>query len=343
MPLSARISGYILKVNVDDNQYVPAGFVLAEIDPKDYQVAVDRAKADLADAEAAAQSSGIDVPITTVSTTSQASASEADVENSQAAVLAAKQQSEAANAQLLQAQANDKRAQDDTERYRLLVEKQEVSRQIYDQALQTANATAAAVVAARATASAAEQQVRQAVAKLAQSQANWRSTATGPQQVAVSRAKARSAVATVQQKQAALTQALLNLEYTKILAPVEGIVMKNAEIGMNVQPGQQLFTVVPLNDLWVTANFKETQLKYMKAGQPAKIHVDANGRTYRGHVDSIAGSSGSRLSLLPPENATGNYVKVVQRIPVKIVFESGEDKEHYLRIGMSVEPKVIVK
>lgn len=343
MPLSARISGYVLKVNVDDNQDVPAGYVLAEIDPKDYQVAVDKARADLADAEATAQALNITVPVTTVSTTSQTSATAADVETAKAGIGVAQQQLDAAHAQLLQAQANDVKAQDDLVRYKQLVDKQEVSQQIYDQALAAAKASTATVAADVANVAAAEQQVAQAHSRLAQAEANWRSSLTGPKQVATSRARALSAEAAVKQKGAALEQALLNLQYTKIIAPVNGVVQKNAEVGMNVQPGQQLFTIVPLDDVWVTANFKETQLKYMRPGQKAEFKVDANGRTYKGHVDSIAGSSGARLSLLPPENATGNYVKVVQRVPVKIVLEPGENKDHYLRLGMSVEPTVHVK
>jgi membrane fusion protein, multidrug efflux system len=343
MPLSARVSGYISKVNVDDNQYVTAGTVLAELDPRDYQVALDKAQADLADAIATAQSAGITVPITHVSTTGQISSAEADVLSSQAGVEAAQKQYDAAQAQLTEAEANNVRAQSDLARYQQLVARQEVSRQIYDQAVATAKSSAAAVSAAQAASSAAEQQVSQAKARLAQAQANLRTSQTGPQQVASTRARARSAQAAVQQKQAALEQAQLNLNYTKIYAPVDGVVMKNAEVGMNVQPGQQLFTIVPLNDVWFTANFKETQLHYMRPGQPAEIHVDANGRTYKGHVDSMAGATGARTSLLPPENATGNYVKVVQRIPVKIVLNPGENKDHYLRLGMSVEPKVFVK
>jgi membrane fusion protein, multidrug efflux system len=343
MPLSARISGYISKVNVDDNQYVTAGTVLAEIDPKDYQVAVDKDQADLAAATATAQSSNITVPITHVSTSSQVSAAQADVDSAQAGIAAAQSQYAAAEAQLTQAEANNVKAQADLVRYRDLVAKKEVSQQTYDQALATAKAGAAAVAAGRASAAAADQQVGQSKARLAQAQANLRSSETGPQQVASSRAKARSAEAAVQQKQAVLEQAQLNLGYTKIYAPVDGIVMKNAEVGMNVQPGQQLFTIVPLNDVWITANFKETQLHYMKPGQRAEIHVDANDHTYKGHVDSIAGSTGARTSLLPPENATGNYVKVVQRIPVKIVLDQGQDQNHYLRLGMSCEPKVFVK
>jgi membrane fusion protein (multidrug efflux system) len=244
---------------------------------------------------------------------------------------------------LAQAEANDVKAQNDLMRYKQLVDKREISEQQYDQAVAAAKSSSDAVNAARSSAAAADQQIHQQRAKVLQSQANLRASQTGPQQVAQTRARAQSALATVQQKQAALEQAKLNLQYTKIMSPIEGVVMKDAEVGMNVQIGQQLFTVVPLSDIWVTANFKETQLKYMRPGQRAEIKVDANGRTYKAHVDSISGSSGARLSLLPPENATGNYVKVVQRIPVKIVFEPGEDSDHYLRLGMSVVPKVFVK
>ncbi|MFZ0583594.1 MAG: HlyD family secretion protein [Candidatus Acidiferrales bacterium] len=343
MPLSARISGYIMKVNVDDNQHVAAGTVLAEIDPRDYQVAVDQAKAQLADAEASAQALNINVPITSVNTTSQVSVSEADVENARAGIVAAQQQYDATKAQLDQAQANDVKAQNDLERYRQLVEKQEISKQLYDSAVAAARAGTATVAAAQASAAAAAQQVTQAKSKLAQADANLRYAQTGPRQVASTRARAISADATVQQREAALEQAQLNLQYTKIIAPVDGVVSKNVEVGMNVQPGQQLFSIVPLADVWVTANYKETQLKYMRPGQPVEIKVDANDRTYKGKVDSIAGSSGARTSLLPPENATGNYVKVVQRIPVKIVLDPGENKDDYLRLGMSVEPTVKVK
>jgi membrane fusion protein, multidrug efflux system len=342
MPLSARINGYIIRVNVDDNQYVTQGTVLAEIDPRDYQVAVDKAKADLADAGATARSLNITVPVTSVSTKSQISSAEADVENARAGIASAQQQYDAAMAQLASAEATDVKAQDDLVRYKLLVAKLEVSQQTYDQAVATAKSSSAAVAATRASAAAAAQQVTQAKARLAQAEANLTASQTGPEQVASTRARAESADAAVKQKEAALEQAELNLQYTKIIAPVNGVVMKSVEVGMNVQPGQQLFTIVPLDDVWVTANYKETQLRYMRPGQKAEIRVDANGRKYLGHVDSIAGSSGARLSLLPPENATGNYVKVVQRVPVKIVFEPGQNSDHYLRLGMSVEPKVWV-
>ena len=343
MPLSARIPGYVTKVNVNDNQVVTAGTVLVEIDPKDYQIALDKAKADLADAQATAQSLNINVPITSVNAASQVSSSEADVQNATAGIAWAQQQLDAAKSQLTQAQAANVTAQNDVVRYKQLVDKQEVSQQRYDQAVASAKAGAAAVDAANAAVSAADQQVLQYRSKLLAAQAALRASQTGPQQVASQRARALSAQAAVQLQQANVDQAELNLSYAQLVAPVTGIVTKSVEVGMNVQPGQQLLTIVPLDDLWVTANFKETQLKKMKPGQAAKIYVDANGRDYNGHVDSISGSSGARTSLLPPENATGNYVKVVQRVPVKIVFDPGQNNDHYLRLGMSVEPKVYLK
>jgi membrane fusion protein (multidrug efflux system) len=343
MPVSARISGYVSKVNVDDNQNVHAGDVLVEIDPRDYQVAVDQARANVADAQATAQSLTINVPVTSVSTTSDVSSSEAGIANAQAGILAAQQQLDAAEAQLLQAQANDVKAQNDLVRYKQLVDKQEISQQLYDQAVAAAAANAAGVTAAKASAEAASQQVTQARSRLATAEATLRSSQTGPNQVKSIQARANSADAIAQAKQAALEQAELNLEYTRIVAPASGVVIKNVEVGMNVQPGQQLATLIPLNDVWITANFKETQLKNMRPGQRAEIKADSNGRVYKAHVDSIAGSSGARLSLLPPENATGNYVKVVQRVPVKIVLDPGENSDDSLRIGMSVEPKVFLK
>jgi membrane fusion protein, multidrug efflux system len=343
MPISARITGYVTNVNVDDNQIVKAGDVLVQIDPKDYQVALDQAQADLSDAEAQAKAEDINVPLTTETTSSQVSAAEANVDDAQAGIAAAQQQADAAKAQLAQQQANDVKAQDDLVRYKALVDKKEISEQMYDQAVANAKANDAAVVAAQSQAAAADSQITSAKAKLAQEQANLASAQTAPRQVATTRARAQSAAALVQQKEAAVEQAQLNLQYTKIIAPVDGIVTKSVEVGMNVQPGQQLLSIVPLNDVWVTANFKETQLKYMKPGQSVEIKVDANGRTYNGKVDSIAGSSGARLSLLPPENATGNYVKVVQRVPVKIVLDPNQNQDEYLRLGMSVEPKVFIK
>jgi membrane fusion protein (multidrug efflux system) len=341
---SARISGHVVKLNVQDNQFVPAGTVLVEIDPADYQVALERAKAEFEDARGLAIAAGVDVPIASVSTTSQLSSTQAEADSARAGIQAARQQSEAAKAQLQQAEANNVKAQNDVGRYRQLVDKQEISQQQYDQAVAAARAGDAAVAAARANADAAVQQVSQAQSKLAQAEANWRSANTAPRQMTGMRARAASAEAEVQRRKADLDQAQLNLQYTKILAPVAGVVSdRTVEVGQNVVPGQELMKVIPLDDIWITANLKETQLRNIKVGQPVTVEVDATGRKYKGKIDSIAGASGARFSLLPPENATGNYVKVVQRIPVKIVLEPGENKDHELRPGMSVVPRVWIR
>ena len=231
-------------------------------------------------------------------------------------------------------------------RYKPLAGKDEIPQQVYTQAVDTQKATAAAVEAAKASAAAAEQAVTAARAKVAQAQAEVHYAETRPQQISVQRSRAEAAEAQRAQAQAALQQAQLNLQYTTVVAPVSGIVgQRSVQPGQNVSLGQQLMTVVPLDseNIWVTADFKETQLTYMRPGQPVKISVDTYGRSYDGHVLNIGGATGARYSLLPPENATGNYVKVVQRIPVKIVFEKGQDPEHLLRPGMSVEPKVKVR
>lgn len=342
-PVSPRISGYVIKVNVNDNQYVQAGAVLAEIDPKDYEVAISKARADLANAEATAKSLDITVPITSVNTSSQLRFAASDVENATAGIVAAEKQLAAAHAQVEQAEANDVKAQDDLQRYQRLLAKQNVSEQTYDQALAAAKASTASVAAAKANEAGAQQTVQQAKDRLTQAEANHRAAQTGPQQVASAHNRALAALADVQQKRAALEQAELNLQYTKIVAPVSGEVNKSVVVGMNVQAGQQLLTVVPLDEIWITANFKETQLRHMQVGQKVKIDVDATGTTVRGHVDSIAGATGPLFSLLPPENATGNYVKVVERLPVKIVLEPGENSDHRLRPGMNVVPKVYLR
>jgi membrane fusion protein (multidrug efflux system) len=342
-PVSARISGYVIRVNVEDNQWVEKGTVLVEIDPKDYEVAVAQAQANLSNAEATAQSLNVTVPITSVNTTSQLKFTASDIENAQAGIIAAQRQLTAAHAQLEEAQANDVRAQDDLHRYKLLVDKREVAAQIYDQALASAKSSTAAVAAASANESAAVQFVQQAQSKLAQAYANHQSAETGPQQVSSTKSRVRAAIADVEQKRALLEQAQLNLQYTKIVAPVSGEVNKTVVVGLNIQPGQQLLTVVPLNEVWVTANFKETQLRRMRVGQRAEIHIDSSGKTLKGHVDSIAGATGPLFSLLPPENATGNYVKIVQRIPVKIVLDQSENRDHQLRPGMNVVPDVYLQ
>jgi membrane fusion protein (multidrug efflux system) len=344
--VSARVAGHVTRVTVDDNQYVEAGTVLAELDPRDYEVAVVNAKSVLANAQANAAALRANVPIASVSTASQLSSALADVENAAAGLAATQRQVDAARASLREAEANDAKAQDDVIRYRPLAAKDEIPQRQYTQALATEKAAAAAVEMARASGAAAEQQVTQARARLAQAQAQLRFAQTRPAQISVQRSHADAADADSEKASAELQQAQLNLGYATVVAPVSGIVgQRSAQPGQNVAPGQQLLTIVPLGDqnIWVTANFQETQLKEVRPGQPATISVDAYGRSYKGHVVSLAGASGSVYSLLPPENATGNYVKVVQRIPVKIVLEKGQDPEHLLRPGMSVIPKVRVR
>ena len=342
-PVSARISGYVIRVNVDDNQWVKKGDVMVEIDPTDYQVALAQAQANLANAEATAKSLNITVPITSVNTASQLQFTASGVEDARAAVNAAEKQLAAAHDQVEAAEANDVKAQDDLHRYKQLVDKREVSEQIYDQALATARSSTANVAAAQASESAAQQVVQQAQSRLTEATANHAYAQTGPQQVSSTRARVQAAIADVQQKRALVQQAELNLQYTKIIAPVSGEVNKTVVEGLNVEPGQQLLTIVPLDEVWVTANFKETQLRHMQVGQKADIHIDSSGRTLRGHVDSIAGATGPLFSLLPPQNATGNYVKIVQRVPVKIVLEPGENRERLLRPGMNVVPNVYLR
>ncbi len=343
-PVSARVSGHVEKLMVSDNQYVEAGAPLVQIDPRDYQVLVASAKADYDNAVAAAKAAGVNVPITSTSTNSQLAAAAAEVEGAQATLLAARQQSDAAGAQLAQADANNVKAQNDLARYKQLVSKQEISQQQYDQAYAAAQAGAAGVDAARAGLAAAQQQIKAAQSKLVQAQANARGARTGPQQVSAIRSRAQSAEALVEQKKAELDAAQLNLQYTTVVSPVSGFVTnRTVEVGQNVQPGQEFMRIINLDDIWVTANFKETQLRKMRSNQAVTISVDMTGKDYKGHLQSIAGASGAITSLLPPENATGNYVKVVQRIPVKITFDPGETKQHVLRPGMSVEPKVWIR
>ena len=345
-PVSSRISGYVTDVAVDDHQYVKAGTVLVKLDPKDYGVAVANAKAAMANDQASAAALATGVPLTSTNTSSQLASAQAGVENAQAGILAAQHQVAAAQASLEQAQANDSKAQDDVTRYKPLAAKHEIPQQIYSQAVDSQKATAAAVAAARASTAVAQQAVTQAHTKLAQANADLRYAETRPQQISVQRSRARAARAQIERAAALLQQANLNLQYTTIVAPISGIVgQRSVQPGQNVAPGQQLMTIIPLDsqNIWVTANFKETQLKLMRPGQPVKIYVDTYGRTYNGRVLNIAGATGARSSLLPPENATGNYVKVVQRLPVKIVFDEGQDPQHLLRPGMSVEPDVKVQ
>jgi membrane fusion protein (multidrug efflux system) len=348
MPLSARISGQVLEVRVIEGQIVHSGDVLVVIDPKDYKIADNQARANLADSEASAASSMWNVPVISATAWSNLDSAETAVHNAQAGVQAAEQNLASARGALSQAEANAEKTDADLVRYTRLVAKEDISRQQYDQATAAAKANRAAVVSATAAVQADEQALHQAEGKLLQAKADVRSAQTAPQQVSVARTKADSASAQVDQRKAQLDQAELNLGYTIIRSPVTGIIgKKTAEVGQNVSIGQELVDVVPLDDVWVTANFKETQLEHMRPGQPVEVKVDAYGRSWKGHVTNLGGGTGSVFSLLPPENATGNYVKVVQRVPVRIDFDRSQrqqfNAEGLLKPGLSVEPDVRVR
>jgi membrane fusion protein, multidrug efflux system len=358
VPVAPRVGGTVLTVNVEDNQSVKAGDVLVEIDPRDYRVALQRAEADLADAQAALAAAQAGIPITSTTTASQVSSAGANVDRAKAGtdaatqdVLAARARLASTQARLREAQANATRTSRDLERMKQLIAKDEVSQQQYDAAVAASEAAHATVESTQATIAEATQAVSvaesrrvQATGSLTQAEADLRTAHTGPEQVTVTRARAQSAEARVKQAQAQLEQATLNLAYTTIRAPAAGRVSKKSvEAGQVIQPGQPLMAIVPLENVWITANFKETQLKEMRPGQRVSVSVDAYDREYAAKVDSIAAATGARFSLLPPENATGNYVKVVQRIPVKIVLDPGQDNEHLLRPGMSVVPTVYTR
>jgi membrane fusion protein, multidrug efflux system len=352
MPLSARINGYVLEVPVIEGQLVHAGDVLVTIDPKDYKIAVEQAQAMFADSQASAASSRFNVPITSITTQSNLDSAGTAVLNAQAGLNAAEQNFESAKAVLEQADANAERSDADLVRYGQLVAKEDISHQQYDQAVAAAKANRSGVVSASASVQAAEQAVRQAQGKLMQARADLRSAQTAPQQVSMTRAKADAADAQARERKAQLDQAELNLSYTVVRSPVTGIVgKKTVEVGQNVGIGQELVEVVPLDDVWITANFKETQLAHMRPGQPVEVKVDAYGRTWKAHVSNLGAGAGSVFSLLPPENATGNYVKVVQRVPVRIDFDRTADRnpgsdfnaEGLLKPGLSVEPEVKVR
>jgi membrane fusion protein, multidrug efflux system len=344
--ISSRIAGQVIRVDVEENQMVQRGQEIAQLDPRDFEVAVANAQAALDSAKAAAAVARVTVPITTINTGSNLRSAGADVTSAQAQLAQAQRQLEAAQARVLQAQANNVKAQSDLERYKPLVERDVISKQQFDAAVAAADSNKAAVADAQATEQAAQDGVRVARERIAQSEAEFKYAQTAPQQVAVQNARVKQADAQVEQAQAQLDQAKLNLSYTQIVAPEAGIITrKSVEINQNVSAGQNLMTLVSLEDIWITANFKETQLRHMQAGQKAVVHVDSTGKDYSAKVTQIGGATGSVLSLFPPENATGNYVKVVQRVPVRLDFTNlaQEDPNHRLRPGLSLEPKVWVK
>jgi membrane fusion protein (multidrug efflux system) len=356
-PVASKIYGRVAKVLVDDNQPVKAGQVLVQIDPADYQAAVDQAKAALALAEGEARSAGVDVPRTSETVASGTSSADAQLSGAQADLMRAQatyDQAQTADlavaeANIARSRANAQLAQADLARFTPLVQKDEISKQQYDAAKANADATASALVAdeqrlaqAKRNIDITRAQLEAAKARVEQAQAGVGSAHADQKRVAMRSADAQAKLASVDRARAQLEAANLNLSYCNVVAPVDGVAThKSVEDGQIVQAGQGLLVVVPLQNVWVTANFKETQLRYMKPGQKAYIKSDTYGKTFTGHVDSLAGATGAVLSLLPPENATGNYVKVVQRIPVKIVLDPISPDVAVLRPGMNVEATVV--
>lgn len=344
--ISTRINGTVVYINpdVENDHFIKAGTLLLELDPRDYEAELEHAKATLETKESNAASASVNVPITDTDAFSQLRLAEASHRAALASVDAEQANLVAAQHKVEQDAAIAARAERDRVRYEALVEKREISRSDYDARQTEAAATAQAVEADRAAVTAEEQKIAELQSQVVQRSAQVDSARTAPQQAADARAKSRSAIGERDQARADVHTAELNLSYTKVYAPVSGVVgRKTVELGHRVQPGQSLLIIVPVDDIWVTANFKETQLKLMRPGQPVTIRVDTFGRSYNGTVEDLAGASGPLFSLFPPENASGNYVKVVQRFPVRIHIDPGQDPEHLLRPGMSVEPSVRVR
>ena len=343
--ISARVDGSIVKVYVDENQMVKPGDPLVDLDPRDLQVSLDQAQAQLTQAKSMVTAQQPNVPIAEVETSANVTGAEADVANAEAAIAQTERDRDAAAAKLTEAEANNVRAQADLARYKILIANEEVSQQEYDQIAATAAAQAANVVSNRASVEAAARLVDQKRAQLAQVRTRLlQYRQTGTQQIAIRRATVESQKANQQSAQAQVEQAQLKLSYTKVVAPVAGVILKrSAEVGTHVAAGQQLFVIAQIGDVYVTANFKETQLQHMKPGQSATIHVDALRQDFDGYVEDLGGGTGAIGSVLPPENATGNFVKVVQRIPVRLRFKPNQNGLDRLRPGMSVEPKVRIE
>ena len=355
--IAPKISGTVVDVEVLDNQPVKAGQVLVRIDPRDYQAKVDLAKAGVLQAEGQAAAARQTVPWTNDTTQSVVAAAQAELANARADLdrsrIAAEQ---AAGSDLAYAQANvqarqasNDRAQADLSRMKPLLDKAEISSQQYDGYVAAARVAQSELKAAQEKLASAQKEaaIRKAAlgsaeSRVAQAQAQVQNSVANRKQVPIRTSDVGTASAAVAAARANLETANLQLSYTTIVAPIDGVVTrKSVEVGQTVAPGQSLMAIIPLNDVWVTANFKETQLAQVRAGQKAEIHVDMYGKSVTGRVDSIAGATGSRLSLLPPENATGNFVKVVQRIPVKILVDPQQDL--VLRPGMNVDVSIFTK
>jgi len=343
--ISSRISGTVTAVYVENNQSVNQGKLAVQLDPRDYQVALAQQKANLAQAMANVGAQSPNIPITQLTQATGVSTADLDITIARAGYFAEQQLVASALADLTQAEANAANAKAEETRYRALVEKEEVSREQYDQKLANTRAQIAIVAARRASADAAMKTVEQRSATLEQATSlAAEARQNSVRQVDVQRATGAAREAAAQISKAQVDQAMLNLTYCMIYAPVSGIVgNKTVEVGAQVSVGQELFDVTPVDDVWITANYKETQLRKMRAGLNVTIHVDTLGRDFKGYIEDMPGATGARYSLLPPENATGNYVKVVQRLPVRIRFKPDQDGVTLLRVGMSVEPQVWLK
>jgi membrane fusion protein (multidrug efflux system) len=341
-PITPRINGIVTGVYVENTYFVKKGEVLVELDPRDFQVALEQAKANLSQADAGVRAQTPNVPITETNQSTTLVNAQLSVSSATANLVAAQEKHKSALSDLAQAQANEANATREEERYRLLVGKEEVSKELYDQRATSAREQQAVVASREQTAVAAEKAVTQAEAALGQArqQAN-EAQRNLPRQVAIQRETLSMRNANLQAAQAQVDQAALNLAYTKIYAPADGIIGdKSVQLGTQVAPGQEMMALTQTNDIWVTANFKETQIKRMQRGESVTIYVDALSQKFDGFIEALPGASGAVYSLLPPENATGNYVKVVQRLPVRIRFKQGQVGMERLAPGMSVEPKV---
>ncbi len=342
-PVNARVGGTVVWVNpdIDDTKFVKAGTVLARLDTNDYRPAVDRLEGDVQSAQAQLQSAQFAVPITEAGSSSRLASAKAAVMAAEADLASAHAGEQAAQAQVEQARASARRAEADRVRYEQLVNSHEISRSEYDARMTEANVSAAQLAAAQANLQAAQQKIQAVGQLLAERRADVAAALTAPQVVATAKSSVERVSGELKKSQAALHDAQLNLSYTEIVAPVSGIIgRRSLEMGQRISPGQLLLNIVPTDDLWVTANFKETQLRRVRPGNAVNIHIDTYNADLHGSVESIGGATGSKYALIAPDNATGNYVKVVQRIPVRIRLDSRSVSDRPLLPGMSVEVKV---
>lgn len=340
--LGPRVMGTVTAVYVRENQTVKAGDVLLEIDPTELQVTVAQAKAAVAQAQAQLQAEDPSVSITETSNKALVAGASSDLAQSMAGLSGSRSDVDQLTARLAQAEGNAKLARIERKRGEELFAAQAMPRADLDRRITTAETAEAEVQATRQALASARQRVAALHAQVGGTQSKLAEVRkNAPREVETRRATVLFRQANLELAQAQLSQADLNLSYAKVRAPIDGLVARKAvNVGDHVAPGQLLIALVETKTMWVTANYRETQLRNVKAGQPVEMHIDALDRDFTGKVESLGGATGSRLSILPPENASGNYVKVVQRIPVRIDIDPGQADLDRLRPGMSVEPKI---